>query len=155
MTGEWVQLCLPFDFQDEKEPEPDYSEMPHFDNPQNDNERLLQLQYEYRVNGNRKALDSIFLLGLEICKKLVSKETRRNRHIKHLSLEERNEKAMDAVSYVISSYLKKPAWYLRKSFMGYLYMRVVHELYYRRKVDEIVDFVDFSTFYKEGVEDDW
>ena len=35
-----------------------------------------------------------------------------------------------------------------ESFTSYLYLRIQHELFYRRKVDEIVSFVDMETFYR-------
>lgn len=62
------------------------------------------------------------------------------------------------MNYVISSYLKKPEWFIKKNLPGYLYKRVQHELYYQTKAQEIVDFVDFGEFYKTGEEnefDDW
>ena len=147
------QLWLPFDFIEE-EKQIDWSDLPHFENPTTDNDCLFELQYQYRVNGNQQALTQIYLMCEKIAGKFISKETRVNRHIKHLSVEERTIKAADAAIYIVQSYLKKPKWAIYKSFTGYIYKRVQHELYYKRKVDDIVDFVDLATFFKEGEEDE-
>lgn len=128
--------------------------LPHFENPETDNERLLEYQYQFRVNGRRDALAAFYQLGCEICEKYISAETRRNRHIKKLSIDERREKASDATNYIISQYLKKANWHISKSATAYLYLRVQHELYYRTKAQQLVDFVNFDDFYKLGEEDD-
>lgn len=147
-----AQLLLPFEVLEEEKT--DWSWLPHIERPAGDNAVLLELQFQYRVNGQQKALAQIYELSAVICGKLINRETRRNRYIKRLSREEREEKARDAATSVITQYLKKKSWAIKKNFIGYLYLRVMHELYYRRKVDEIVDFVDLSTFYKEGTEDE-
>lgn len=78
MTDE--QLLLPFD---EVQVIQQVAPIPHFENPSNDNERLLEYQYQYKVNGKREALAALYILGCEVCEKFISVETRKNRHIKN------------------------------------------------------------------------
>lgn len=140
------QLLLPFDF-----PEKEEIELPFFEEPKNDNEILLNLQYRYR-HGEMEALGQIYEMGAIICHKLINKEAKKNRHIKMLGENEKIEKANDAVNYIVMQFLKKKDWYIKKSFTGYLYLRVQKELYSRRECDKIVDFVDMEEFYKEADE---
>lgn len=154
MTAEQLERIQPYlPFEELTRPPIPKAEkkLPHFDNPMNDNQRLMEYQYQYR-HGRPQALAEIFRLSYEICYKMINKETNRNRHIKDLSERQREEKASDAASYIIEMYLKESDWCITKSFIGYLYLRVQHELYYHRKVDEIVDFVDLDEFFKEGEE---
>lgn len=145
-----IQLCLPFESTEEKQVVP---ELPHFDAPRNDNERLLQMQFEYK-QGSRKALEAMYELSIEVCMKIIQTIGKDNRHIGNMSLEEKKIKARDAASYIPEQYLKNSEFSIKKNFPGYLYLRVQHELFYRRKVDGIVDFVDLDEFYKEGTEDE-
>ena len=143
------QLFL--DFGCEPEPEtarkPDWKNLPRFDSPANDNERLLNFQWEFR-NGKEEALAGMYELGLKVSLRLIDAKARGNRHVARLSAAERREKAHNAITYIITRYLRKPEWRITDSFTAYLYLRVQHELFYRRKVDGIVDFVDWQTFRK-------
>lgn len=144
------QLWLPFDFQETTER---IKALPHYETPRNDNQRLLEWQYQYR-QGNDDALAQIYTLSVTICGKFINKEAQHNKHVKKLSQEARNEKAHNAAVYLISRMLdKKKFFYVSKNYPGYLYLRVLKELYNRRKVDKLVDFVDFTEFYKEGTDD--
>jgi hypothetical protein len=136
------QLLLPFDeFQVEEKKE--VVELPSFSDPCTDNERLLQFQYEFR-HGDANALQKMYTLGFRISMKFINAEAKRNRHIRHLSTDEKMEKANDATTYIIEQYLKREDFAILKNWPGYLFLRIQHELYYRRKVDEIVDFIDMD-----------
>ncbi|MBR4005848.1 MAG: hypothetical protein IKI90_08380 [Treponema sp.] len=146
-------LQLEFDF-GELPASPSYAErkpvppLPHFDTPKCDNERLLNYQWEYRENGDQNALNSMYALGYKIALKYIKTKERKNRHIAELCRSDKEEKAHNAITYIISRYLKVTDFSIRESFTSYLYYRVLHELYYRRKVDEIVSFVDMEKFYR-------
>lgn len=134
-------------------------EMPHFDNPKNDNELLLNYQYEYK-NGNVKALNGMYKKGYLIAMKYISVNARKNKHIAILSESDKQEKAHNAITYIIERYFKVANWYIKKSFTAYLYMRVKHELYYVRKVDALIDYVgmeDLITIIerKQGADGYW
>lgn len=116
-------------------------EVPHFDNPKNDNELLLNYQYEYK-NGNVKALNGMYKKGYLIAMKYISVNARINKHIAILSESDKQEKAHNAITYIIARYLRVKDFSIRESFTSYLYLRVQHELFYTRKVDKIVSFVE-------------
>lgn len=145
--GDECQLWL-FDI-DEITVKKELPELPHFQEPANDNERLLEFQYQYR-HGNELALKQMYDLSAEICLKYVHKEAQSHRPLRELSFSQKQEKAHDAAMYVVERLLKLKDWAIYKSFTGYLYLRVQHELYYQREVDKIVDFVDLDEFYKEN-----
>ena len=136
-----AQLLVPFDFE---EPKSDLADIPHYPAPQDDNERLLEYQYQYKVNGKRQALADMYRLGVEVCKKMISQKAASNKHVKKLNANEREEKAIDATNYIIMRLINRPHWYIKTSFTAYLYLRLLHELFYRRKVDEIVRFVSLE-----------
>lgn len=119
--------------------------MPYFDAPKCDNERLLNMQYDYKENGNAQALNAMYALGCKIALKYINAKAGKNPHIAHMSDDEKEEKAHNAITYIISRYLRVKDFSIRKSFTSYLYLRVQHELYYQRKVDKIVDFVDWES----------
>ncbi|WP_147613037.1 hypothetical protein [Treponema pectinovorum] len=117
--------------------------LPYFEKPKDENEILLNLQREYK-NGNKEALNKMYELGLKIAKKYIGSKAKINKFIARLSNEEREEKAHNAITYIIERYLKKKDFVITKSFTAYLYLRILHELFYKRKVDKIVDFVDLD-----------
>lgn len=117
--------------------------LPYFDAPKCDNERLLNWQHDYR-NGNARALDSMYKLGQRIAMRYIETEGIKNRHIARLSYSDKVEKAHNAITYIIARYLRDDWFAILNSFTAYLYLRVRHELFYRRKVDTIVKFVDLT-----------
>jgi hypothetical protein len=116
-------------------------DLPYFDAPSNDNQRLLNMQYDYKANGNAQALNAMYALGCKIAIKYINAQAGKNPHISHMSDDEKEEKAHNAISYIIARYLRVADFAIRKSFTSYLYLRVQHELYYQRKIDKIVSFV--------------
>ena len=118
--------------------------LPHFENPKCDNERLLNYQWEYK-NGDQNALNSMYTLGYKIALKYISNKAQKNRHIAELCRSDKEEKAHNAITYIIARYLRDKDFVIIRSFTGYLFLRIQHELYYYRKVDKIVSFVDMET----------
>ena len=138
--AEPVQQWLPFD---ELQPAPQNAPaLPYFDAPNCDNERLLNLQYDYKENGNAQALNAMYALGCKIALKYINAKADKNPHIAHMSDDEKEEKAHNAITYIIARYLRVKDFSIRESFTSYLYLRVQHELFYTRKVDKIVSFVE-------------
>ena len=133
---------LEFDFVElPKEAEKTKPALPHYDQPQNDNERLLNYQWEYK-NGDQNALNSMYTLGYKIALKYISTKAQKNRHIAELCRSDKEERAHNAITYIIARYLRDKDFVIIRSFTGYIYLRIQHELYYYRKVDKIVSFVD-------------
>ena len=132
-----VQLEFKFDDKAEKQK----PALPHFDNPKCDNERLLNYQWEYK-SGDQNALNSMYTLGFKIALKYISTKAQKNRHIAELCRSDKEEKAHNAITYIIARYLRVKDFSIRESFTSYLFLRVQHELFYTRKVDKIVSFVE-------------
>lgn len=136
---------LEFDFGELPNAEKQKPVLPHFDNPKCDNERLLNYQWAYKEHGDQNALNSMYTLGYKIALKYISTKAQKNRHIAELCRSDKEEKAHNAITYIIARYLRDKDFLIIRSFTGYLYLRIQHELYYYRKVDKIVSFVDMET----------
>lgn len=139
-----AQLAFDFyelqDIQNENEkPKP---ALPHFDEPQNDNERLLNYQWEYRERGDARALKKMYSLGYTVAMKYIETKAKGNRHVKGLCWSDKEEKAHNAIAYILTRYGTHREWYIKKSVTGYIYLRVKFELYYQTKADKIVRFLD-------------
>ncbi len=140
-----------FDFGEipEEKEKPGKPALPCFENPKCDNERLLNFQWAYKEKGDRNALNSMYALGFKVALKYIGAKARKNRHIAELGRSDREEKAHNAITYIIERYLKAPDFAVSRSFTAYLYLRVQHELFYTRKTDRIVQFVDLEAFLQE------
>ena len=124
--------------------------LPHYENPKCDNELLLNYQWDFK-QGDKSALNKMYKLGLSIAKRYISIHAKKNTHIAKLDIRSREEKAHNAITYIITRYLQISDFVIEKSFTSYLYLRIQHELFYRRKVDDIVSFVDLETIiYKKN-----
>ena len=132
---------LEFDF---NEPPKQDIALPHYDNPTCDNEYLLNYQWDFK-QGDKTALNKMYKLGFSIALRYISVQAKKNPHIARLDTSHREEKAHNAITYIITRYLKLSDFAIQKSFTSYLYLRIRHELFYKRKVDDIISFVDIDT----------
>lgn len=132
---------LEFDFEELKKK----VELPYFENPKNENEQLLNCQYEYRINNNKNALSKMYILSLPIAGKFITDKVKTSRNLRNLSMEEREEKAHNAATYVVESFLLDEDFFIKKSFTGVIYLRVLHELFYKTKASVNISFVDDKT----------
>ena len=103
-------------------------DLPYYDTPTNDNQRLLNLQFKYKVNGG-KYLGEMYKLLYEIAYKNINKLSEQSQKIKNMDAAERMEKAHNAATYIVEQYLKRPDFVIKNSMTGYLYKRVQFELY--------------------------
>ena len=103
-------------------------DLPYYDIPTNDNQRLLNLQLKYKVNGG-KYLGEMYKLLYEIAYKNINKLSEQSQKIKNMDAAERMEKAHNAATYIVEQYLKRPDFSIKNSMTGYLYKRVQYELY--------------------------
>lgn len=134
---------LEFDFNELSERKTD---LPHYEAPKNDNEQLLNYQWDYR-KGDKAALNKMYELGYDIALRYISIHAKKNSHIAKLDQSRREEKAHNAITYIIARYLQISDFAIYKSFTSYLYLRIQHELFYKRKVDDIVSFIDLDTIH--------
>ena len=136
-------IQLEFDFDRRKD------DAPFVENPQNDNDRLLRFQWEYR-HGKAEALSGFYELAREVCVKFIKAQVKHSKKLEALSFADIEEKAHNAASYVVTQLLTREDFALKKSATGYLFLRVRHELFYKRKVDGIISL--FSDLQRDGGE---
>lgn len=125
---------------------PPIKPLPYYSEPKNDNEKLLNWQYEYRIKGDEKALNKMYRLGETIALRYINSIAKNNKAVAKLAQYDKEEKAHNAITYMIARYLRVKDFAITDSFTGYLYLRIKHELFYQRKVDKIVDFVDWESY---------
>ena len=116
-------------------------DLPYYDTPTNDNQRLLNLQLKYKVNGG-KYLGEMYKLLYEIAYKNINKLSEQSQKIKNMDAAERMEKAHNAATYIVEQYLKRPDFVIKNSMTGYLFKRVQFELYGKntRHCDQMLIF---------------
>lgn len=116
-------------------------DLPYYDTPTNDNQRLLNLQLKYKVNGG-KYLGEMYKLLYEIAYKNINKLSKQSQKIKNMDAAERMEKAHNAATYIVEQYLKRPDFAIKNSMTGYLFKRVQFELYGKntRQCDRMLIF---------------
>lgn len=152
------QQVLPFDFWETEKQEAakrhqeQTESLPHFPDPKNDNEYLLECQWQFK-HGDKVALVRMYKRCKTLSLKFINAIGQKNQHVRYMSWETKKIKAEDAATYMIEQFIKRPDFAINKNFPGYLFLRVAHELYYLREVDKIVDFVDLQKFLKEGYDD--
>lgn len=142
MSGEEIesgfQYFLEFDFfeQEKHEKKKEIDSLPFFEKPENDNQRLMNLQYEY-YHGRTEKLDKIFLLLLKIARKIISKEAKEKKLLFCSAYKE--ELAVDSASLVIEQMLKNRLK-IRTSFIAYLYFQVKKTMYSKTKAEKLEDY---------------
>ena len=116
-------------------------DLSYYDTPTNDNQRLLNLQLKYKLNGGAY-LGDMYKLLFEIAYKNINKLSKQSQKIKNMDAAERMEKAHNAASYIVEQYLKRPDFVIKNSMTGYLFKRVQFELYGKntRHCDQMLIF---------------
>lgn len=134
---DWIQLNEKKRKQKEKVFE-SYKKLKHFEEPKNDNERLLNYQYEFLVLENKKAWDNLFILATKVAQRIVVKQVR----AKHLAVDAIDipEKVSIAVEYVMRRYKNNSGWVVRDNYISAIKSGVIHALYYRKKIDDVTDY---------------
>lgn len=88
--------------------------------------------------GDRGALEDIYTA----CRRMARRTIARQMAARRLPLTEQQaeEKAHNAASRIVERFINKKGFRLKKP-SSYVYLCALEELYHRRKVDGIVDFV--------------
>ena len=118
------QQVLPFDFWEEEKNEEQkrIDALPYFPEPENDNQRLFNLQKEY-YKGREKALDEMFLKLMEIAPRIINIE-KNNGAKRKFSKNKIYEMALDATCLFIQQ-IKTNKLMIRTSFIAYLRLQVL------------------------------
>lgn len=122
----------------------EWENLPHYEAPANDNQLLLNLQYQYKT-GEQRALVNMYAKLYEVAYKLINNRGKKNKYIREMSASERQKKAHDAATYIIEQYLKRADFAIKTSVTGYLYLRIQWELYGREhqaKRDSMLLYTD-------------
>ena len=134
------QQVLPFDFWEEEEAEKqaEIHNLPYYETPVTDNQRLFNLQKEY-YEGREQALTEMFNLMIRIAPKLVNKEINNAKKKRVFSDLKKEEFAMDAVCLFIQQ-IKKNRLIIRESFIAYLFLQVRKVMNTRTKAQMFESF---------------
>lgn len=115
-----------------------YDDLKFFDNPKDDNERLLNYQFLFLKNGDKNAWAKLFILSTEVAKRITTKAVRDKR----LPVDpiDMPEKVSIAVEYVLSRYAKKKGWYVKSNYLSAIKSGVIHALYYCTTIERLTDY---------------
>ena len=139
ITENGEQFLFDFDFFDEEEQAAKekrcraIEKLKHFAEPETDNERLFNLQYDY-YHGDKTALQTMFLVLHGIAKKLVNKEC--TEHKIRFTEDHKDEVGLDATTLVIEQFIKNEL-IIQTSFISYVYLQVRKVMYNRTQGQRI------------------
>lgn len=115
----------------------DLSVLPHFYAPKDDNELLLNYQYEMIMHHSKAAEEKLWVKSISLAGAFIRKEMGNKGFF--LSREEIEDKKLDAVEYVLRRFKGKKQYYIKESFTSAIYFGVEHALYYRNKGESLID----------------
>lgn len=116
-------------------------ELPHFDNPRNDNERLLNYQYDWLVHQDPEAWEKLWLLSCAVARRMITSMAKKKGF--RLSAASLHDKVENAVIYVLRRY--DYGWYVKKAYLKAIKEAVVHSLWYRTKAQRMETLMDDET----------
>lgn len=126
----------------------EHAELLHYENPRNDNERLMNFQYEWLVNKNENARAQMFNLAFVVTRRILWREKKRRRL--YLGKDAEDELVSAAFFYVFRRLEKGNVCIAKKNWIVTLSHGVQHALGYRTAKDFDLSFeglfekVDFS-----------
>ena len=109
--------------------------LPYFENPENDSEKLFNLQFKYLKNGDEEARRELYLLSYEIMRRLLWRRMKKG-GLGWLDSEKQNEIVADAFLYVFRRYERGMGYVVTKSFISVLKNGVKHALEYTTMKDQ-------------------
>ncbi len=105
--------------------------LPHFDAPRDDNQKLLNLQYEFLRTGSDGARREFFTMAYEVIHRIIWHYAGRE----CWDEERRLDAASAAFEYVFRRYTDGSGWHVGKNFISALKNGVRHALWYRTRKD--------------------
>lgn len=109
-------------------------ELPYFEAPKNDSEKLFNLQFRYLKNGDKAARQELYLLSYEIMRRLLWRRMKKG-GLGWLDEEKQNEIVSDAFLYVFRRYEKGEGYAVTKSFISVLKSGIRHAVDYTTMKD--------------------
>ena len=117
--------------------------LPHFDNPNTDNERLSNYQYDYIMHGDRKAEGLLWLEFEKICRRWIKRESKLNNIF--MNSDDIEIKGGIACDYVMRRYKEHlklyNSYYIIKDFVSAAHDAMIHAVYHPEENDFILDKV--------------
>lgn len=109
------------------------AKLPFFEVPADDNEKLLNFQYDWLKNGSCSAQEKLFVLGYECLRRILWHEMKKRKM--HLTKEEQDDKVLTAFEYVFRRYSRKDGYVVLKNYISVLKGGIRHALDYRTMAD--------------------
>lgn len=126
------------------------AELPYFENPANDSERLFNLQFRYLKNGDEEARKELHLLSWRIMKRLLWQRMKKG-GMGWLDEERQNEIISDAFVYVFRRYEKGEGYAVTKSFISVLKNGIRHAAGYTTMKDSEISLDDVKNITQKAV----
>lgn len=113
--------------------------LPYYPDPKNDNELLLNLQYEYCKTGSQKAWGDLLINSTRVLHNLMKNYT--VTHKVYLDDIEQSEKISIALLYVMRRYKERVGWCVKKNFISALRDGLFnHAMKYKTMADSEVSY---------------
>lgn len=104
--------------------------LPYFDSPQNDNERMFNLQYRFLKNNDKSAREELFKLGYDVLFRLLWAEMKK-KQMSYLDKEQQGDIVANAFIYVFRRYERGTGYAVEKNFICVLRDGIRHALKYK------------------------
>ena len=125
-------------------------DLPYFDRPQDDNQRLLNCQYKWLVYGDKKAETELWLLTQKVARRMVKGIIAR-RHLRFSGAQVK-ERIDNAVFYVLRRFKdesgKLTGYAIRKAFLLAIKCGVIHAMDYTTFADKRETYADVESVRK-------
>lgn len=137
LEGNGKQLLLPFDFWEEEEKAEQkklaekVAELRTYQKPENDNQRLFNLQKAH-YSGDRGVLGEMFIILVKVAARLVNQEMHSRRL--RFTQEKIDELSVDAAAMVVEQ-IRKNKLMVETSFVAYLRLQVLKVMFGQTKAE--------------------
>lgn len=112
----------------------------HFDNPETDNERLLNYQYEYLVYKNQEAWVKLWELSIKTAGQCLAHLCKK--YHKSIPGDLWEDYKLDVTMYVLRRYKTRKNYYIKKEFVYQLYLAARNKLLQVKKSEKCIEFVN-------------
>lgn len=125
-------------------------ELPYFEKPGNDSEKLFNLQFKYLKYGDEEARKELYLLSYEIMRRLLWSRMKKG-GMSWLDEEQQDEIVADAFWYVFRRYERGMGYVVTKSFISVLKGGIKHALEYTTMKDKEVSLTGIKNITQKAV----
>lgn len=125
-------------------------DLPYFEHPGNDSEKLFNLQFKYLKNGDEEARKELYLLSYEIMRRLLWNRMKKG-GMGWLDKERQDEIVADAFWYVFRRYERGVGYVVTKSFISVLKNGIKHALEYTTMKDEEISLTGIKNITQKAV----